>query len=470
MVLRRMSHCFIWLCLFACSAFSEEVRLYTGSIDVPSLGELEISLGIAEGEEGTYILLTVPTQGAHDIPLKATYTQGGFLFAELPRAGLSFEVQENEDQSELTGIMHQGIEFSINFSRVDSLPAIARPQEPIGPFPYYEREVTVMHPDGFLLQGTLTIPAGEGPFPCAIMISGSGQQDRDESIMGHKPFLIIADYLSRIGIAVLRYDDRGVGGSQMTDYDLLRNATSVDFATDAACMVHAARLHPEIDARRVGVIGHSEGGLIGPMVAAEDDALAFVVMLAGPGVAGAEIMLLQQSLLLASSGANEEQIDCVRNASVTMYELLEAGTNVDEVRELMGELVGVQTEIQGIDLDEELFEEAVDDGLQTMNSPWMKFFMFYDPAITLAKVTCPILAMNGTLDLQVDADQNLPVIESTMAAVNGDLTVIEFENLNHLFQPAITGAIAEYGQIEITFDQEALESMGAWLLEVTDDD
>ena len=470
MVLRRISHCFIWLCLFVCTSVADEVRIYTGSIEVPTLGPLEMSLGVAEGNEGTYLLLTVPTQGTQDIPLKATFMQGGMLFAELPQAGLSFEVKENKDQSKLTGVMHQGLEFLIDFIRVEELSTLIRPQEPKAPFPYTEREVTVLHPDNFLLQGTLTIPEGKGPFPCAVMISGSGQQDRDETLMGHKPFLVIADYLTRIGIAVLRYDDRGVGGSVMEDYGLLRNATSVDFATDAALMVHAARLHPEIDARRVGVIGHSEGGLIGPMVAVEDSALAFVVMLAGPGVSGDEILLLQQSLILESAGATEEQIDRLKNASLSMYELMEAGAIDEEVVDLMLELVIVQTEIQGITLDDAALEEVMEDGMEQMYSPWMQYFLFYDPAPTLTEVDCPILAMNGTLDLQVDANQNLPAIATAVEEAGGDLTIVELENLNHLFQPATTGAISEYGQIEITFDQEALGVMGAWLLEVTDDD
>ena len=465
-----MSHCFIWLCLFVCTSVADEVRIYTGSIEVPTLGPLEMSLGVAEGNEGTYLLLTVPTQGAQDIPLKATFMQGGMLFAELPQAGLSFEVKENKDQSKLTGVMHQGLEFLIDFIRVEELSTLIRPQEPKAPFPYTEREVTVLHPDNFLLQGTLTIPEGKGPFPCAVMISGSGQQDRDETMMGHKPFLVIADYLSRIGIAVLRYDDRGIGGSVMEDYGLLRNATSVDFATDTALMVHAARLHPEIDARRVGVIGHSEGGLIGPMVAVEDSALAFVVMLAGPGVSGDEILLLQQSLILESAGATEEQIDRLKNASLSMYELMEAGAIDEEVVDLMLELVIVQTEIQGITLDDAALEEVMEDGMEQMYSPWMQYFLFYDPAPTLTEVDCPILAMNGTLDLQVDANQNLPAIATAVEEAGGDLTIIELENLNHLFQPATTGAISEYGQIEITFDQNALNLMGAWLLEVTDDD
>jgi len=461
----------LWLCIFTCQVFAlDEPRFYTGTIQIPTLGDLGMTLGISETEDGTYILLTVPTQGATNIPLEATFTKDGSITASLPQAQLTFVVQENLGQTKLFGTMEQGLTFPIEFQRVNALPELNRPQTPIGPFPYTQREVTALHPDGFLLQGTLTIPDGKGPFPCAVMISGSGQQDRDELIMGHRPFLVIADYLSRNGIAVLRYDDRGVGGSVIEDIDLIRKATSADFATDASVMVHAARLHREIDARRIGVIGHSEGGLIGPMVATNDEKLAFVVMLAGPGVPGDELLLLQQELLLRSSGANDEQIDRVINASMSMYEMMEAGASDTEVVHLMIELVLMQTEIQGLDLDEALLEEAVDDGMNQMFSPWMQYFLFYNPAIALAEVDCPILAMNGTLDLQVDAYQNLPAISRSVEGAGGNLTIVQLEKLNHLFQPATTGAISEYGQIETTFDPKALEIMGDWVLEVTDVD
>ncbi len=465
------SQCILWLCLIACNVFAiEEPRLYTGSIEVPGLGDLAMTLGVSETDEGTALLLTVPTQGATNIPLEVSYTEDGSMKASLPQAQLTFVVKENLGQTKLLGLMEQGLTYPIEFDRVESLPDLNRPQNPVGPVPYSQREVTTLHPEGFLLQGTLTIPDGHGPFPCAVLISGSGQQDRDESLMGHKPFLVIADYLSRNGIAVLRYDDRGVGGSVMDDYELLLAATSADFATDASAMVHAARMHSEIDPRRVGVIGHSEGGLIGPMVAVQDERVAFVVMLAGPGVPGDEILLLQQELLLRAAGAEEEQLDRLLNASMGIYEMVRAGASDEEVLDLMIELVLIQTEIQGIELDKELLEEAVDDGLDQLFNPWMQYFLVYDPAPTLALLDCPTLAMNGTLDLQVDAKQNLPAIERAMEAATGSLTVVQLDNLNHLFQPAVTGDVSEYGLIETTFDPLALEILGEWIAEVTDDD
>jgi fermentation-respiration switch protein FrsA (DUF1100 family) len=193
-------------------------------------------------------------------------------------------------------------------------------------------------------------------------------------------------------------------------------------------------------------------------------------MLAGPGVPGNELLPVQQALLLQSAGVNQEHIDSVVNASMSLYEMMEAGASEDELREQMTELVDVQLEIEGVEFSEEVYEEAIEDGLKTMTLPWMKFFLFYDPAPVLGELRCPVLALNGTLDVQVSYKQNLPAIEEAMVSSEGELTVVEFEGLNHLFQPATTGAISEYGQIEITFDPEVLEVMGDWVLEVTDAD
>ncbi len=468
---RFLSHCTIWLFVFTCRAFgSDEPRLYSGTLDIPTLGELEMSLGISESDEGTYVLLTVPKQGAKNLPLEAIVLEDGSFEATLPQANLTFVVKENADQTRLVGHMEQGLMFPLDFERVSGLPELHRPQHPIEPYPYLSREVTALHPDGHLLAGTLTIPEGRGPFPCAVLISGSGMQDRDETIMGHKPFLVIADDLTKNGIAVLRFDDRGVGGSVVENWEDLQSVTSEDFATDAAVMVDAARMHPEIDSKRVGVIGHSEGGLIGPMVAVEDEKLAFVVMLAGPGVSGQELLPVQQALLYQSEGADPTLIDSVVHASMSLYELIEAGASQDELREQLKELVEIQLSIQGTELSEEILQTAIEDALKTMTSPWLQFFLFHDPAPVLARVQCPVLALNGTLDVQVSFEQNLPAIEEAMLENASLLTVVQFENLNHLFQPATTGAVSEYGFIETTIDPIVLEVMNDWVSEVTDVD
>ena len=382
-----------------------------------------------------------------------------------------FTVKENDDLTMLHGQMDQaGMTYLIAFERVEKVPTLVRIQNPEGPFPYTSTEITALHPEGHILAGTLTVPEGEGPFACAVLISGSGMQDRDESLMGHKPFLVIADYLTRNGIAVLRFDDRGVGGSVVEDMDTLEDVTSEDFVTDVTVMVGAARWQPKIDPLRVGVIGHSEGGLIGPLVAVDDDKLAFVVMLAGPGVPGYELMPVQSTMLLQADDVDQELIDGIVNASMNIYEMYQGEVDEIELRSQMMELVDLQLITQGIKVTDEKFNEILDDSLEQFGTPWFQWFLYYDPAPTLAAVECPVLAMNGTLDTQVSSTQNLPVIEETITNAGGDVTIIELEGLNHLFQKATTGAVAEYGQIETTFEPIALEALGQWLTEVTDYD
>ncbi|MBC8309617.1 MAG: alpha/beta hydrolase [Phycisphaerales bacterium] len=465
-----LSQCISWLFFVATTVCGEEPRLYSGEIQIPSMGSMVMTLGVSETDEGTFLLLTVPAQGAKNIPLPVKYTKEGAISAELKQAELEFIVFENEDYSKLTGEMHQGIVFEIEFERVDAIAELVRPQHPEEPYPYSSNEITASHPDGHVLQGTLTIPEGTGPFPCAVFISGSGQQDRDESIMGHKPFLVVADYLTRHGIASLRFDDRGVGGSVMENIDDLKLATSEDFATDVEVMVKTARMYPEIDNKRIGVIGHSEGGIIGPIVAVKDNEIAFVVMLAGTGVPGSELLPVQQARLLQSTGAEQESIDSVVNASTLFYKMLQRNVNDDELRRAMSDLIKAQFDAQQLEVTEELFEQAIDEGIQTFQLPWMQFFLFHDPAPVLAKVSCPVLAMNGTLDVQVDSKQNLPVIESTINEAGGDVTIVELEGLNHLFQPAVTGSVGEYAQIETTFDSDSLKIISDWILKVTENE
>jgi len=462
----------IWLLLISSEvSANDEPRLYSGAIEVPTFGLLEMTLGISESEEGTFVLLTVPTQGAQDMPIAATYNEHAELVAQLPQAGLVFTVKENDEQTMLLGQMDQaGMTFPIAFARVDEVPILVRTQMPEGPFPYTSTEITALHPEGHTLAGTLTVPEGEGPFACAVLISGSGMQDRDESLMGHKPFLVIADYLTRNGIAVLRFDDRGVGGSVVEDVETLKDVTSVDFATDVSVMVDAARWQPKIDPLRVGVIGHSEGGIIGPLVAVDDDKLAFVVMLAGPGVPGYELLPVQSAMLLQAGDVDQELVDGIVNASMNIYEMYQGEVDETELRSQMTELVELQLVTQGIKLTAEEFNEIIDDSLEQFGTPWFQWFLYYDPAPTLAAVECPVLAMNGTLDTQVSSTQNLPEIEDAITNAGGDVTIIELEGLNHLFQKATTGAVAEYGQIETTFEPIALEALGGWLTEVTDYD
>lgn len=269
-----------------------------------------------------------------------------------------------------------GIVMDIAFARNDGYigSELKRPQHPKPPYPYEVREVSIEHPAGHRLAGTLTVPAGQGPHPAAVLISGSGPQDRDETLLGHKPFLVIADYLTRHDIAVLRYDDRGTGQSTGE----FSTATTQDFATDALAAVNSIMTQDGVDPERIGLIGHSEGAM---------------------------------------------------------------GVRDDE--ELPGQLIEVQ--------------------LNQLTSPWMRYFLTSDPRPALAGIKCPVLACNGTLDLQVWHEQNLEVIEQTITEAGGDVTAKRYEGLNHLFQPATTGSVAEYATIEITFDETVLRDIVQWI-------
>ncbi len=317
-----------------------------------------------------------------------------------------------------------------------------RPQTPKTPTPYTSIEVGYDNPkEPVHLAGTLTVPKGKGPFPAALLITGSGLQDRDETLFGHKPFLVLADYLTRRGIAVLRVDDRTMGGSTG---DVTR-ATSADYATDVEAGVQFLRTRPEIDPRRVGLIGHSEGGMIGPMVAAADPTVAYVVLLAGPGLKGDRILELQVAAVLKGQGAPAAMVEAAAARERATLEAAEAE---------FAKAGGAHT---ASDTPEAKAARA------KLNTPWYRYFITYDPAPTLAKLRCPVLAVSGTLDTQAPVAENTPALKAALAD-NRDAKVVELKGLNHLFQPARSGAPVEYYAIDETFAPAALKTVGDWVV------
>jgi len=357
--------------------------------------------------------------------------------------------------------LQSGLTLELDLRPVEEVPRPNRPQDPQPPFPYEQQQVVFENiPAGIQLAGTLTIPEGTGPFPVMVTISGSGPQDRNSNIFEHKPFWVIADYLARLGIAVLRYDDRGVGDSTNSQTE----ATSADLAGDVVAAVTFLLDHPDIDPNRIGLIGHSEGGLIAPMVATEIEDIALIVLLAGPGVPGSEISLVQTADILRSRGALEQAIENNSTYLNRVFEILEDNTD-DEIAKEKIRQTYIQIYGQGVS------QESLDAEAQVWTSPWMRFFILYDPGPTLAQVTCPVLALFGELDIQVDPTENLTVMENTLRrAGHTDYLVHELPQLNHLFQTAETGAMEEYVQIEETFAPAALDFIGAWISERFFDD
>jgi pimeloyl-ACP methyl ester carboxylesterase len=443
---------------------------WKGALIAPG-GELEFFVTFTPAGDGYNATVSIPAQGANDLALSdVVYTaeEISFTLEAAPPSGAHWVGKPSEDFQTAEGEFSQGAAtLPFKMERVEEEAAGAsRPQHPQPPFPYDVRDVTYTNPiDDTTLAGTLTVPRGEGPHPAALLITGSGSQDRDETIFGHKPFLVIADHLTRNGIAVLRVDDRGIGGSTGLRADL----TTEDFVGDALAGISFLAEQPGIDPREVGLIGHSEGGIIAPMVAARSPGVAYVVMLSGSGISGYELMPLQLAAVQRAIGRPEENIEQQLVAYRRMMDAIVEGADDDAVREALVQLVKVQYANLPEDSparQPEAMDQLVAGQMAQVTSPWFRFFFAFDPREALREVRCPVLALGGSLDLQVPPDANLPVIEQVLKeAGNTDVTVVELEGLNHLFQTARTGSPAEYGQIEETFAPEALDLITAWITE-----
>jgi hypothetical protein len=415
---------------------------------------LRVVFHITNTENGLTATLDSLDQGVKGIPVTTVTRDGASLKMVVKGIGGVFEGKIAKDLSSIDGTWAQGgTSFSLALKRVKDAAELEprRPQNPAKPYPYGEEEVVYANPAASIkVAATLTIPQGKGPFPGVLLITGSGPQDRDESLMGHKPFLVLSDYLTRRGIAVLRADDRGVGKSGGS----FQTSTTADFATDAEAGVAYLKTRSEVDPRKIGLVGHSEGGVIAPMVAARDRDVAFIVLMAGSGVPGDELLEEQVRLISEAMGRSHDK----------------ATKDAAEEREV---LTLVKQEKDGRVLDKKLREKLAGKvpeaqlGLQVeqVTSPWFRYFLAYDPATALRKVTCPVLAINGEKDLQVPPKQNLPAIRKALVqAGNKDFEVVELPGLNHLFQTAKTGSPTEYSQIEETMSPLAMERIAGWIL------
>jgi alpha-beta hydrolase superfamily lysophospholipase len=438
---------------------------FSGDLPVPGGSSMPMTIAVAKTPGGHWVgHIDSPIQtifGAPLIHITAEPAQGKTTFTAFMmgvRAKTTFTMHGGE---RITGIWAQGpYELAFDMPRDHGYAggALNRPQRPTPPYPYETRHIVVSHPDGHVLAGTLTIPDpkrfGTGPHPAAILISGSGQQDRDETIMGHKPFLVIADALTQRGIAVMRYDDRGVAESAVENPESLMSLTTADSASDTAAVFRHLATIDDIDAKRIGLIGHSEGGLIAPMVASEEDKVAYIVMLAGPGVRGVELLARQISLLSLADGAEPELTERLEVLATGLFNAVAAGAEGDELTPHWEKYEAVLEE-----MGNESVRENAEQSLAQLTLPWMRWFLAHDPRPVIAQLDCPILALNGKKDLQVDWSQNLPEID----AAGRDVSTIAYDDLNHLFQPCETGAVSEYVEIETTIDERVLRDVGDWI-------
>lgn len=426
---------------------------WMGSLDTGAV-KLRVVFHILNTEDGLTAMMDSPDQGMKDLSASSVTRNGASLKIEAKGIGGVFEGTIAADQSSIDGNWSQGgSSLPLLLKRVKDQAELElkRPQVPKKPYPYREEEVTYANrTQNVTLAATFTIPQGKGPFPAVLLITGSGPQDRDESLLGHKPFLILSDYLTRHGIAVLRADDRGTAKST----GVFAGATTADFSTDTEAGVAYLKTRSEVDPHKIGLIGHSEGGVIAPMIAARNKDVSFIVMMAGTGVPGDQILPAQAEAIAVASGTNPD----------------EAAKNAAKEKEM---LTLVETEKDQSVLEKELKEKMAGDvpdaqigiQIQQITSPWFRYFLTYDPASALRKVTCPVLAINGSLDKQVLPDQNLPAIRKALdEAGNKHVEIDELPGLNHLFQTAKTGAPTEYAEIEETMSPIALEKITSWIL------
>ncbi|MDW8329819.1 MAG: alpha/beta fold hydrolase [Candidatus Bipolaricaulota bacterium] len=445
-------------------------EIWQGALDVGGI-KLRLVLKISKSPDGTLkATLDSVDQGAMNLPVDSIVIENKIMRLVMKSIGGSYEGTLSEDGSEVIGTWTQsGQSLPLAFKRATETAQVLelkRPQEPKKPYPYREEEVIFANPSAAIqLAGTLTLPKEKGPFPAVVLISGSGQQDRDETVFGHRPFLVLADHLTRQGIAVLRYDDRGVGKSTGDP----TRATSADFATDALAAVRYLQTRKEIDPKKIGLIGHSEGGLIAPLVAVQAPGeIAFIVLLAGPGVTGEELLLLQQELILRALGINEGIIAQNRGIQQRVFAVVrEQPDNVKAEQKLRALLL---EELSKLSEEEQkalgISEAFIEAQIKQMLSPWFRYFLTYDPRPTLMKVRCPVLALNGEKDLQVPPSQNLPeIVKALEAGGHSDYTVVKLANLNHLFQTSATGSPSEYAQIEETFSPRALRVISSWIVQ-----
>lgn len=435
---------------------------WNGMLKVQGM-QLRLVFHIQETAEGLQGTMDSPDQGATGIPITSLQYQNGELEIQVAPLLLAYKgVLGTEGVIE--GELSQGGQhFPMTLSReaVDA-ESIVRPQDPVKPYPYYSEDVVFLNEEeGIRLAGTLTLPSREGRYPAVVLISGSGPQNRDGEIMGHRPFLVLSDYLTRQGIAVLRFDDRGTAESE-GDFNA---ATSADFATDVGSALAYLKTREEIDHQQMGLIGHSEGGIIAPMVASQSDDVAFMVFLAGTGIRGDQLLLQQQRLIGQAYGAREDVLDHTEKLNRAVFDLVLESSDVPtleaKLRNYFDQLLADEPEILPENLS---VAEFIAQQIQSIANPWMHFFLRHDPASVLENVRCPVLAINGSNDLQVPAKVNLEAIgQALKKGGNSDVTVLELPGLNHLMQESETGSPAEYASIEQTFSPVALQAISHWI-------
>ncbi len=441
---------------------------WNGKLTVQGGISLRLVFNIEKTDEGYKATMDSPDQGAKGIPMSSAVLENNVLTLEMSAAGIKYVTTEISKDSIVGTFSQMGQKFPLNLYREVKEPEkLVRPQEPLPPYPY--NAVDIIFPnekENIKLAGTITYPAKKGKYPAVVLITGSGPENRDEKIFGHKPFLVIADYLTRNGIIVLRFDDRGTFKSE----GIFKTATSFDFATDVEAAIKYLKTRDDVDPKKIGLIGHSEGGIIAPIVAVEDKSVNFIILLAGTAVDGGEISISQQELIGKANGMKDEDIAKTIAINKEVFRMIRENNDTDSLKKQITEfLLSKSDEFPKGSIPEDTpVEKVIEMQVAQITGPWMLNFIRYNPAPTLSKVKCATLALFGEKDLQVSPALNIPVMKQMIEkSKNKKFEIQKIKGVNHMFQECKTGLPGEYVTIEQTFSPEVLKLISDWILKTT---
>ncbi len=426
---------------------------WTGELSM-GINKLHIGFNIKTLSDGTFTgTMDVPEQGAKNIPVSVLKNDSDSLNISIPALRAVYRGRKLSAESIEGKFSQNGAVLDLNLKHGKSL--LKRPQTPNAPYAYKTEEVLFSNEaEGAVLSGTLTYPinynaSAKKQTPVVLMVTGSGGQDRNEEIFGHKPFLVIADYLARHGIASLRYDDRGIGKSTGPT----RGTTTQNNLADAKAGIFYLRKLNKFG--KVGIIGHSEGGTIAFMLGAEKS-VDFLVSLAGSAANGIDVIVCQNEAMMRQQGVPQEIIGNYAKALRILYKDRVEGKEINDHVRYTEDLCNAEN-------------LTLPDALKTNLSKcvsaggeWFTWFLRYSPAEAIRKVACPVMALNGTLDLQVLSKDNIPIIRDNLPA-NSKNIIREYESLNHLFQHCTPATALNYGAIEETISEEVLSDMVGWI-------
>ena len=448
--------------LFTSLLFAQDITgAWSGSLTLPQ-GKLPLIINIANTGNGYSATMDSPLQKAKGIPLSSVTFDGTTLHITMAQANLDYKATYANNAFKGTWVQN-GNTLQLNLTRGTEGDKPKRPQEPIAPFPYHTEDITFKNDKANItLAGTLKLPNKEGSFPVVILITGSGGQDRNEEIMGHKPFLVLADHLTKNGIAVLRFDDRGVGQSG----GVFENATTNDFATDAEAALAYLKTRKEINKGKIGIAGHSDGGTAAAIAASRNPDVAFVVLMAAGNIPGDELMVLQNYMIGKAQGMPEADLTQLAGLNRKLYDVIKRETDPAKLKAGLTQVFN--TDMKPLFISKGVPEAEVEQSMKMqvegLASTWYANFIRSQPAQYLEKIKCPILAINGDKDLQVAAKANLDAVKRAgLKSGNKKITTKELPGLNHLFQETQTGLPSEYGELEQTFSPLALNEISTWI-------